>query len=173
MGGMIAQELALAHPDRVRSVLLLSTCAKADARAKMISESWGQLASRIDAATLSRIILPWIHTRAFFETPGAVEQLIEHFLSYPYPPSPQALHGQSVAICGFDVSNYLRDIDCPTLVLTGREDLLFPPEFSEHLVQGIRGAELVVIDGTGHGLLVESSDKVTNAMLDFLSRHAM
>jgi 3-oxoadipate enol-lactonase len=171
MGGMIAQELALTCPDRVRSLLLLSTCAKTDARAKMINQSWGQLASRLDAETLSQIILPWIHTRAFFETPGAVEQLIEHFLSYPYPPSPQALHGQSMAICGFDVWNRLGEIDCPTLVLTGREDLLFPPEVTEQLAKGIRGAEPVVIDGTGHGLLVESPDTVANAMLDFLSRH--
>jgi 3-oxoadipate enol-lactonase len=173
MGGMIAQELALAHPDRTRSLLLLSSCARTDARAKMINESWGQLASVLDAATLSRIILPWIHTRAFFETPGAVEQLIEHFLSYPYPPSPQALHGQSAAICGFDVSTRLREVDCPTLVLTGREDFLFPPVFSEQLAQGIRGSQLVVLEGTGHGLLVESPDKVANAMLDFLSQHAM
>ena len=106
----------------------------------MIIESWGQLPGVIDAATFSRIIVPWIHTRAFFATPGAVEQLIEQFLSYPFPPSPQALHGQSQAISSFDASSRLSKLDCPTLVLTGQEDILFPAEFSEQLVRGIRGA---------------------------------
>ncbi len=172
MGGMITQELALAHPERVRSLLLLSTCARTDARGRMIIESWGQLPSIIDAATLSRIILPWIHTRAFFETPGAVEQLIAQFLSYPFPPSPQALRGQSLAISSFDASSRLNVLACPTLVLTGQEDILFPAEFSEQLVRGIRGAQLTVLEGTGHGLLIESPDKVANAMLDFLSQFA-
>jgi pimeloyl-ACP methyl ester carboxylesterase len=166
MGGMIAQELALAHPDQVRSLLLLSSCAQMDARGKMIIESWGQLASMLDAATLSRLILPWIHTRAFFETPGAVEQLIEQFLAYPYPPSPQALRGQSLAISSFDVSKRLHEIDCPTVVLTGEQDILFPVEFSEQLVQGIRGAQLVVLESAGHGLLMESPEPVANAMQD-------
>jgi 3-oxoadipate enol-lactonase len=172
MGGMIAQELALAHPERVRSMLLFSTCAGMDARGRMIIESWGQLPSLIDAATLSRVILPWIHTRTFFATPGAVEQLIEQFLSYPFPPSPQALYGQSRAISSFDASSRLSTLSCPTLVLTGQEDILFPIEFSEQIVRGIRGAELAVLEGTGHGLLIESPDKVAKAMLDFLSRIA-
>jgi 3-oxoadipate enol-lactonase len=172
MGGMVAQELALAHPELVRSLLLLSTCARSDARGKMIIESWGQLPGVIDAATFSRIIVPWIHTRAFFETPGAVEQLINQFLSYPFPPSPQALRGQSQAISSFDISNRLHELRCPTLVLTGQEDLLFPLEFSEQLVQGIRGARRAVLEGTGHGLLIESPEKVAKAMLDFLSRLA-
>jgi pimeloyl-ACP methyl ester carboxylesterase len=168
MGGMIAQELALAHPDRVRNLLLLSSCVQMDARGKMIIESWGQLASLVDAATLSRLILPWIHTRAFFETPGAVEQLIDQFLSYPYPPTLQALHGQSLAISSFDVLKRLREIDCPTLVLTGRQDILFPVEFSEQLARGIRGAQLVALEETGHGLLIESPEPVAAAMVDFL-----
>jgi 3-oxoadipate enol-lactonase len=172
MGAMIAQELALPHPERVRSLLLLSTCSRTDARGKMIIESWGQLPSLIDTVALSHIILPWIHTRAFFETPGAVEQLINQFLSYPFPPSPQALHGQSLAISSFDVSSRLSKLACPTLVLTGQEDILFPVEFSEQLVRGIRGAQLTVLEGTGHGLLIESPDKVANAMLEFLSQLA-
>jgi 3-oxoadipate enol-lactonase len=170
MGGLIAQELALAHPERVQSLLLLSSCAKADARGKVIIESWGDLPRQLDATSATRLILPWIYTNAFFAKPGAVEELIEQILANPFPPSLQGIFGQSRAISSCDTSGRLSDMDCPTLALVGREDILLPVAFSEQLVRGIRGAELVVLEQTGHGLLIESPSAVAAAMLAFLSR---
>jgi 3-oxoadipate enol-lactonase len=168
MGGMIAQELALAHPDKVRSLLLASSCAQVDARGRAIIETWGVLPRLVDVATMARLLLPWLHTNAFFETPGAVEQLVDQYVSYPFPPSAETIHGQSLAISSFGSLSRLNELDCPTLVVLGEEDILFPVELSRQLVRGIRGAELVVLEKTGHGLLIESPDAVASAMLDFL-----
>ena len=168
MGGMIAQELALAHPDKVQSLQLVSSCAQVDARGRAIIEFWGALPRLVDTETMGRILLPWLHTNAFFAKPGAVEQLLDQYLSYPFPPSAETIQGQSLAISSFGSSSRLGELDCPTLVVVGEEDILFPIEFSRQLVQGIRGAELVVLKKTGHGLLIESPDAVARAMLDFL-----
>jgi 3-oxoadipate enol-lactonase len=168
MGGMIAQELALTHPDKVRSLLLVSSCGRVDARGRAIIETWGALPRLVDVATMARLLLPWLHTNAFFETPGAVEQLVDQYVSYPFPPSAETIHGQSLAISSFGSWSRLNELDCPTLVMLGEEDSLFPVEFSRQLVRGIRGAELVVLKKTGHGLLIESPDAVASAMLDFL-----
>jgi 3-oxoadipate enol-lactonase len=168
MGGMIAQELALVHPEKVRSLLLISSCAQVDARGRAIIETWGLLPRLVDAETMGRILLPWLHTNAFFEKPGAVEQLVDQFLSNPFPPSAETIHDQSLAISRFSSSSRLSKLDCPTLVVVGEEETLFPVEFSRQLVRGIRGAELVVLKKTGHGLLIESPDAVASAMLDFL-----
>ena len=55
-------------------------------------------------------------------------------------------------------------------MLVGEEDVLLPVTFSRQLAQGIPRAELVVLEKTGHGLLVESPEGVARAMLGFLSR---
>lgn len=172
LGGMIAQELALSRPELVRSLAVLSSSARLDARGRAVITSWGNLPFRVDAATLTQLIVPWIYTSRFFEKPGAVAQIIDQIMANPYPPKPEVLYAQSQAITGFDTSNRLDRIDCPTLVLTGREDILVPVALSERLARGIRGAKLVVLEGTGHGLLVESPDAVIAALLDFLSRQS-
>jgi 3-oxoadipate enol-lactonase len=171
MGGIIAQELALAHPEQVQTLMLLSSCARLDARGRAIIESWGDLPERLDPETSARLILPWMYTDAFFSTPGAVEESIAQMMANPYPPSAAAIYAQSRATSAADTSDRLNRLAMPTLVLVGREDILLPVAFSEQLSRNIRSAELVTLDETGHGLLIESPHAVTTALLEFL-RHA-
>jgi pimeloyl-ACP methyl ester carboxylesterase len=170
MGGLIAQELALAHPERVRSLLLLSTCARLDERGKAITASWGELPRQVDAATATRLILPWMYTSAFYAKPGAVDEVIAQVVANPFPPSAEAIDAQSRAIIASDNLDRLGAIGCPTRVLVGEGDILLPVAFSEEVARGIRGAELVVLRQTGHGLLIESPRAVAAAMMDFLAR---
>lgn len=62
------------------------------------------------------------------------------------------------------------NITTPTLVLAGKEDILVPVRMSEELAAGIPGAELVVLEGAGHGALSEAADKFNLAVLEFLSK---
>src|SRR5579863_2859481 len=170
MGGMIAQEVAFAGPEKVRTLSLLSTSAGVNERGKAIIEAWGDLPGVVDQRTAARPVLPWIYSSAFYGIPGAVEQLTYQILTNPFPPRPEVLFSQSRAVGNWSATDRLRDLDCPTLVLTGAEDMLVPPVFSEQLARSIRGAELVVLPATGHGLLVESPKAVATVLLDFLSR---
>jgi 3-oxoadipate enol-lactonase len=170
MGGMIAQELALAYPDRVRSLTLLASCAKCDERGKAVIESFGELPGLVDPRTCARLIMPWLYTNDFYSKPGAVEQLVQWLIECSFPPTPEAMYQQSRAISACDTSGRLGAVRCPTLILAGREDILLPVKFSEQLARGIPSAELVVLEKTGHGMLIETPDLVATAMLDFLSR---
>jgi 3-oxoadipate enol-lactonase len=170
MGGQIAQELALAHPERVGSLTLLSSCAKVDERGKAVIESWGDLPRLVDPVTGLRLSFPWIYTSHFYATPGAIESVIEEVFSNPFPPSPLGIYQQSRAITNCDTSTRLDGIQCPTLVVVGNEDILSRVSFSEQLVQGIRGAELVILKKCAHGLPTESPEATAAVMLDFLSR---
>jgi len=171
MGGQIAQELTLARPGQVRSLMLLSSCARCDERNKAIMETWGELPGVVEPRLMARLLLPWLYSNAFFTRPGAVEQLLTLLLENPHPATPQGIYHQSRALGDFDTTDRLGDIRCPTLVLVGKEDALLPVAFSQQLAQGIPGAELVVLEKAGHGLLVEAPEEVAQAMLAFLSRH--
>ena len=90
----------------------------------------------------------------------------------PFPaPAPRYLPPEP-GISGFNSSGRLGEIRCPTLVLAGKEDILLPVAFSEELVRGMPGAEIIVLEATGHGMLIETPGKVADAMQDFLNRHA-
>jgi pimeloyl-ACP methyl ester carboxylesterase len=168
MGGMIALELAAAHPNRVRSLSLLSSFPCLDERTRAIIESWGDLAGWLDAEKCSRLILPWIHTSRFYAQPGQIDGLIALILANPTPPSAQTLFAQSRAISGFDGTDRLAAIGCPTLVMAGNEDALIPPGSLQQLASGIKQAELVLLEETGHGLLVETPEPVAAGLLSFL-----
>jgi 3-oxoadipate enol-lactonase len=172
MGGMIAQELTLAHPAQVKSLMLVSSCARLDARGRAIVEAWGDLPKRLDPETSARLILPWMYTNAFFSTPGAVEETVALILANPYPPTAQVVYAQSRAISAADTSDRLNQVAPRTLALVGNEDILIPVSYSEQLVRSIPNAELKILDGTGHGLLIESPDAVAAALLDFLRKQS-
>ncbi|MEA5516729.1 alpha/beta hydrolase [Nodularia sp. UHCC 0506] len=170
MGGQIAQELVLAHPERVKSLILLSSLAKGDGRFNHLISTWGYLPSHIDLKLYEQVVLPWIFTDEFYAIPGMVEQLIEWAVNYPFAPATHTLYHHSRAILGSDTQDRLHNILCPTLILVGRQDILTPVKYSEQLAQGIPHSELVVIDGGGHGILIESLDTVISVMLKFLEK---
>jgi pimeloyl-ACP methyl ester carboxylesterase len=169
MGGQIAQEFALAHPARVRTLTLLASWAKLDERRKAVIESWGDLPWLVDAATAIRLSLPWIYTSHFYAISGAIDEVVTEILSNPFPPSLSGIYHQSRAITSFDTSDRLGAIECPALVVVGDEDILNGVCFSEQLAQGIRDAKLVVLKKSAHGLLTESPEATAAVMMGFLS----
>jgi 3-oxoadipate enol-lactonase len=169
MGGHIAQELALAHPEKIQSLILLSSLAKGDALFNHIISTWGELAYTLDLKLYQQVILPWIFTDEFYSIPGMIDMIVNLAINYPFSSTPHGLYHQSRAILGGDTSQRLKDIHCPTLVLVGKQDILTPVKFSEQLAQGIPNAELVVQERGSHGFLIETPEAVTLAMLKFLS----
>jgi len=170
MGGQIAQELALAHPQKVQSLILLSSLAKGDVLFNSIVATWGELPRTLDLKLYQQVVLPWIFTDQFYSIPGMIDMIVEMAVNYPFPLTPHGLYHQSRAIVDCDTTQRLKDIDCPTLVLVGKQDILTPVKFSEQLAQGIPQAELVILDCGGHGFLIESPEDVAASILKFLSR---
>jgi pimeloyl-ACP methyl ester carboxylesterase len=169
MGGQIALELALACPERVRSLILLSSCAKMDERGRTVIELWGDLPKLVDPNTAIRLSLPWTYTRSFYASAGAIDEVIQEILVNPFPPSVSGIYQQSRAITSYDASDHLREIKCPTLVVVGDEDLLGGLPLSADLAHGVPGAQLVVLKQAAHGLLTESAEATAASMMDFLS----
>jgi 3-oxoadipate enol-lactonase len=172
MGGQIVQELVLAAPEKVQSLMVLSSWAKRNAKFNAVIEMFGNLPD-IDIRLYQQAVLPWIFGDSFYARPDAIEQVSQILLNNPYAPSPRLIYHQSRAILASDTSERLGGIHCPTLVMVGQQDILTPIKFSEQLAQGITNSKLVMIDGAGHGLIAEISEAVTTTMLHFMGTVSM
>jgi 3-oxoadipate enol-lactonase len=171
MGGQIAQELTLSYPDKVKSLILLSSWAKGNSKFQTIMALLGDLPSQLDNLLYKKVLFPWLFSEAFYQS-GSIEQLMELVQYYPYLSTPVGLYHQSRAILDSDTSDRLAQIDCPTLVVVGKEDILTPVRFSEQLAQGISNAELLVCDRVGHAIVIEAAEIVAKKILNFLSQHS-
>jgi pimeloyl-ACP methyl ester carboxylesterase len=170
MGGTVAQELALRHREVVRSLTLVSTWAKADARFLQIVESWVSLASRVPIEERYRhVVFPWIFSPAFFERKDNVEAAFRGALAYPHQTKAEAIERQARGIFAWNGSRVSRlgAITVPTLVVGGKDDIVTPPDFARALAKLIRRARLTLMPG-GHWLILEQADTLNRALLRFL-----
>jgi pimeloyl-ACP methyl ester carboxylesterase len=170
MGGTIAQELALRHPELVRSLVLVSTWAKADARFIQVIESWMSLASRVPIEERYRhVFFPWVFSPAFFEKKDNVESAFRGALAYPHQTKAEAIERQARGIFAWNGARVSRlgAIKVPTLVVAGKDDILTPPDFARALAKLIRRARLSLMPG-GHSLILEQADTFNRTLVRFL-----
>ena len=169
MGGMIAQEIALRYPQRVHGLILACTHFGGD-RAVRPSEEIARIFGEYiftgsqEAAQYTPKCL--FTERTLREAPDVVKRYQE--VSRRFPPTSDVLIRQWEAIQGHDTWEDLPQIQAPTLVLSGSDDVLVPPENSRILAKRIPNAQLQVIEGGGHQFLVEKADAFNQAVLEFL-----
>ena len=172
MGGMIAQELALRHPGRVRTLQLHCTAPVIDAYGRFLIDTLLAVKARGDREENVRAVMPWLLCRkTMVERPDFIRFWIERALTYAYPTGYEGLARQADAIRGHDTTARLGEIRVPTLLTTGAEDILVPPASSRELHARIPGAELVTIDDAGHLHFIEQMERFNAVCLDFLSKH--
>ena len=172
MGGMIAQELALRHPQRVRALVLGGTMAGGP-NAVMAGPQLIQQWVSTSLLPLEQAIengLRFLYSEQFIERNR--ERLVARALELAHLQPPlYAIQRQVMAVVGFNTYQRLADINVPTLVISGTDDKVVPPENSRILAERIPGAESVELEGAGHGFLVEKAAETNSAVLSFLRRH--
>lgn len=173
MGGMIAQEVALGHPGRVRSLQLHCTYARPDGYMQALMEAWRTMRTKTSPEEWLRTVALWLFSpRTYNERPDFIEMVIQTGLASAHPFSLTGFLRQGEAVRGHDALDRLPGLTHPTLVSVAEDDVLVPPRFARELAAAVPAAELRVIEGAGHAYFWERAD-VFNAMcLEFLDRHA-
>lgn len=172
MGGMIAQELTLMAPDRVRALILGCTHCGGGLR---IAPDPKTLAAFVNNEGLSpeQIIeknLPFFFSHNCFEQrPQVVEAYRRVQVASPVQPE-HAFTAQLEAIRSFDCSSRLAGIVVPTLVVAGTEDVLVPFENGRILAAQIPDARLLTMEGAGHALHAECCDELNRLTVDFFAQ---
>jgi pimeloyl-ACP methyl ester carboxylesterase len=169
---MIAQELALRHPHKVRSLVLGCTT---PGGSKAVPLGGDALAKAYSTESLSpeergRALAEVAFTKGYIEQhPGLIPALVEARRRRPL--DPVALAHRLKAAYAHDTYDRLSHIACPTLVITGKDDALISWENSRILAERIPGAKLVLLDPAGHAFWVEQPQKSREAILAFLQAH--
>jgi pimeloyl-ACP methyl ester carboxylesterase len=172
MGGMIAQEIALNYPKRVRTLQLHATLARIDPFVQAVGRSLLRARAAFSREEFVRALLPWLLSpQTYAQRPELVELIVQRLVENPHPATLTGLTRQAEACWAHDTLERLRQIHCPTLITVGAEDVFVPLRFSRVLQERIPGAELLVIEGGGHGYLWEQADVFNAACLTFLRKH--
>src|ERR687890_2267859 len=150
MGSAIAQELALRHPQLVRSLVLVSTYDRPDALFRSQLNFWRWL---VEVAPSERAFFEafftWVYTpRAHAD--GTVGQIVEEALAFPHQQPVEAFQAQVDVCLAHDTSDRLAEIAAPALVLSGELDLILPPRFGRSVAARIPNARFDVMVGEAH-----------------------
>jgi 3-oxoadipate enol-lactonase len=165
MGGMIGQNLALDHGDRLKSLALCDTAAVMPDEVQAI---WQQ---RIAAARekglqdqVDETLERWFTPEYLSQNPPEVEMIRRQILATPVA----GYIGCSEAIRGLDNLKRLSEITLPTLIIVGEEDPGTPVAASEAMHERIDGSKLVVLPAARHLSNIEQSGAFNEALMDFL-----
>jgi pimeloyl-ACP methyl ester carboxylesterase len=167
LGGIVAQEVALSHGDRVRSLILCCTHPAGPEAIWPGENVMEMLRNRTQMAPEDAI-------RASIEVgyaPTTPRQRIDEDIAkrMELPTSNEGYTNQLMAGLGYPgTMGRLPQLAKPTLVITGDADQMVPPANSDNMAAAIPGARKVVVPGAGHVIFTDAPDAVTDAMLEFL-----
>ncbi len=171
MGGMIAQKLAIQYPQRVKSLILVSSTAKMPPFGKHVMQVWlRMLEEKVESETILREQLSWLFTERFFEDPVQIDAVVKTVLNHPHAQPVNGFKGQIAALLEHDTSAQLNQIPVSTLVLAGKEEKVLSLKSFEALSAGIPKSQLSLLEGGGHSFFMEIPKSFNRAVLAFLKQ---
>ena len=154
-GGMIAQYLAIDHPEMVERLILTVTAPNANAVVTNAVNTWIDMVNKGDHTALMVDTAEKMYSEKYLDKNRKFFPILAHFTK---PKSYDRFLINANAILNFDARKDLSDIKCPTLIIAGDDDKTVGNEAPYLLNQGILNSELFVYNGLGHGAFEEAKD---------------
>ncbi|MCZ6484656.1 MAG: alpha/beta hydrolase [Acidobacteria bacterium] len=158
MGGAVALQIALTHPELLKGLILIASAAYLD-----------KLAMTPDIFLWAAAAVPHKFKGMFFShvvTEDALAIAGADVRRCRY----ETVLGDFTACRHFDFRGRLKGLNLPTLILCGDEDHITPARYSKRLQQEIPGSTLMLVQKAGHMLPLESPDRVNTAIRDFIRK---
>ena len=154
-GGMIAQWLAIDHPERVKRLILAVTLGRPNGTVRSVIRRWLSMADRGDYKGIL------LDTAERSYSPGRIRRArLQYRLigNLGKPESFERFRIEAASCVTHDAWDELDGIRCPTLVIGGTEDKIVTGRASEELAEKIPGSRLLMFPGLGHGLYEEAEE---------------
>ena len=170
LGAAVAVEAALAAPERVRSLTLVTPFVEVGPRLAAVLEGWSRVAAEASVATLAAMLLPWLFSAEFLADERARARtqrgLTEMVARVPAASLPRYAAG--LRDWSGRRRTALAQLGVPTLVVAGTEDLLTPD--AREVADAIAGARFLAVGGAGHAVALEAPQAVAGAILERIAR---
>ena len=160
MGGAIAQTFALRYPNRLKGLVLVATGARLRVHPRILE------GIRSDKAGVAELLAEWAHGRR--ATPAQRRQFIRYVMAV----DTDVMYGDWLACDRFDIMGRLEDIQTPTLIIAGEQDVMTPVKYARYLADHIPDSDLVIIPDAGHMVMSEQPELTISAIAGFLERLA-
>ena len=171
MGGIVALEICRQAPSRVSHLALLNTTPYAEREERLV-QRLEQMAA-VESGRLREVLVHSMKPRYLARCHRQDADLLGRVLTMGLELGPAVFQRQSAALKDRpEASGLLAQIECPSLVLGGREDDLCPPSFHEAMASQLPQADLVVLTHCGHLSPMEAPDAVNAALFGLLARES-
>jgi 3-oxoadipate enol-lactonase len=169
MGGVISQIVAVKYPHRVRSLTLVCTACRNHPWRQELLQTWAKTAADKGMIEVGKEAAQWVMS------PRSFRRLVPAFtwmgpLAALRPRHSFVSQIDAILNTREDLVDQLSTITAPTMVIVGNQDILTPRGDSEEIAERIPNAELVVISGAAHGLMMEHSSTFNRILIEFLQR---
>ncbi|MBL9154385.1 MAG: alpha/beta hydrolase [Verrucomicrobiales bacterium] len=174
MGSIIAQQLALRHPQKVRSAVLMCPWARCDRYAKSIFKHMADCKARLTPSEFMEWIQLLIFTKPFWDNDDAYQSLLDGRAAADTNSLVQPLHGlkgQAAACVNHDTLAQLGQIKAPCLVIGGKDDIFTPRWMAEEVAAGIPNCDLHLYDNAGHAFHWEVMADFNPRIREWLQAH--
>jgi 3-oxoadipate enol-lactonase len=168
-GAEVSMAFAIRYPEKTQSLIVIDGVSEVHSLLRAQTLPWLMAAERHDAEWLLKTSYhmnfaeDWIKAnQAFID--GSVERYAEIDMD--------ALARLMEAFYDLDLTAHLKEIQAPTLVVAGEQDLIKGREYAEIIASQISGSEFVMVPGSGHALCLEKPAVLNSLLLGFVTKHS-
>jgi pimeloyl-ACP methyl ester carboxylesterase len=157
MGGGIAIEYALVHPEKLKGIILVGTGAKL----RVLPERLEQMKRVMEGKE------PVQYDRWSYSPKTSMDIVRQGWMEQTKT-DPRIRYYDFLACDAFNRMSDIQGINVPTLVICGTDDVLTPMKYAEYTEKNIPGAKLVRIEDAGHSVAAEKTEQFNEAVIEFL-----
>jgi len=174
MGSIIAQQLCLRHPAKVKSAVLMCPWASCDNYAASIFQHIKDCFAHLRPEQVMEWLQTLIFSKPFYDNPDSFAGLLEGRAQFAAAPNPQpllGLEGQAAACVSHNVVDQLPNITQKCLVIGGKSDIFTPMWMAEEVSGGIPNCDTHFYDDAGHAFHFEKVEDFNPRILEWLDAH--